>query len=142
MAASSLLIIIVVIAIGSLFYSFYHAVDNVVAAPIKGPISASSDPQTNSSDPHSNAPFPKKAALPHGMTLKIVSPAKGQRLQVGSNLTVTGTSSDNSTSNCQVSLMLNDLKPYQKTTPTGNGSHAGNDYSTWRYVMNNSKYGS
>ena len=131
-----------VIAIGSLFYSFYHAVDNVVAAPIKGPISASSDPQTNSSDPHSNAPFPKKGALPHGMTLKIVSPAKGQRLQVGSNLTVTGTSSDNSTSNCQVSLMLNDLKPYQKTTPTGNGSHAGNDYSTWRYVMNNSKYGS
>jgi hypothetical protein len=131
--------IIAVIAIGSLFYSL---VDNVVAAPIKGPLSSSSHPQTNSSDPHSNAPLPKKAALPYGISLKIVSPGKGQRLPIGSNLTVTGTSSDNSTSNCQVSLLLNDLKPYQKTTPTGKGSHAGIDYSTWRYAMNNSKYGS
>jgi hypothetical protein len=135
LVSSSLLIIIIVIAIGSLFYPFYHAVDNVIAAPMKQPISASSDPPNN-------APLLKRPAVPHGMSLKIVSPGKGQRLPVGSNLTITGTSSDNSTSNCQVSLMLNDLKPYQKTTPTGKGSQAGNDYSTWRYVMNNSTYGS
>ena len=74
------------------------------------------------------------------MTLKIVSPVKGQHIPTGTNLTVTGISSDNSITNCQVSLLLNDLKPYQKTTPTGKSSST--DYSSWRYVINNSKYGS
>jgi len=76
------------------------------------------------------------------MALKIVSPVKGQHIPTGTNLTVTGTSSDNSSTNCQISLLLNDLKPYQKTTPTGKSSSGGEDYSSWRYVLNNSTYSS
>ena len=93
-------------------------------------------------DPHPNPPT-SKIPLSHGMALKIVSPVKGQHIPTGTNLTVTGKSSDNPSTNCQVSLLLNDLKPYQKTTPAEKSSSGGDDYSSWRYMqLNNSKYGS
>jgi len=47
---------------------------------------------------------------------------------------VTGVSIVNKTSNdCQVAVILNGIKPYQKAVPTGHGG--ANDYSTWNYRL-------
>ena len=126
------LILVALTFSGLLLISYF--VNSVIAAPIKKLVAATLDP-------HPNLPT-SKIPLSHGMAIKIVSPVKSQHIQTGTNLTVTGTSSDNSSTNCQVSLLLNDLKPYQKTTPTGKSSSGGDDYSSWRYVLNNSTYGS
>jgi len=131
---TSYLSLILVALTFSGFLLINYFVNSVIAAPIKELVTASLDP-------HPNLPT-SKIPLSHGMALKIVSPVKGQHIPTGTNLTVTGTSSDNSSTNCQVSLLLNDLKPYQKTTPTGKSSSGGDDYSSWRYVLNNSTYGS
>ena len=131
---TSYLSLILVALTFSGFLLINYFVNSVIAAPIKELVTATLDP-------HPNLPT-SKIPLSHGMALKIVSPVKGQHIPTGTNLTVTGTSSDNSSTNCQVSLLLNDLKPYQKTTPTEKGSSGGEDYSSWRYVLNNSTYGS
>ncbi|MGA9152751.1 MAG: hypothetical protein WBZ36_19410 [Candidatus Nitrosopolaris sp.] len=66
--------------------------------------------------------------------VKITFPTKGQQIPVHSNLTVTGISVVNRTStDCQVAVILNGIKPYQKAVPTGHG--AANDYSTWNYRL-------
>ncbi|MFL6362272.1 MAG: hypothetical protein ACJ709_02375, partial [Nitrososphaeraceae archaeon] len=59
--------------------------------------------------------------------IKITSPIKGQQVPVGKDLTVSGTSIDNATSNCQVSVIANKVRPYQPATATGTGG--SNDYS-------------
>jgi hypothetical protein len=67
--------------------------------------------------------------------VKISSPAKGQQVPIGI-LTISGTSTDDPVHNCQVSVLLNGIKPYQRTIPTGQNSGVGggaNDYSTWKY---------
>src|SRR5436309_13056747 len=46
----------------------------------------------------------------HGV--RITSPVKGQQVPVGI-LTVTGTSKDNATTDCQVFVIVNGIKPYQ-----------------------------
>ncbi|MFZ0512463.1 MAG: hypothetical protein WAM14_12720 [Candidatus Nitrosopolaris sp.] len=62
----------------------------------------------------------------------ITSPEKGQQVPVSKNLIISGISSANVT-NCEVSVIINNIKPYQKATATGhNGS---NDYSTWVYRL-------
>ena len=64
--------------------------------------------------------------------IKITSPTKGQRIPVHSSLSVTGISTANLTSaNCEVSVIVNGIKPYQKAVPTGHGG--ANDYSIWNY---------
>ena len=130
---SYLSLILVALTFSGLLLINYF-VNSVIAAPIKELVAATLDP-------HPNLPT-SKIPLSHGMALKIVSPGKGQHIPTGTNLTVTGTSSDNSSTNCQISVLLNDLKPYQKTTPTGKSSSGGEDYSSWRYVLNNSTYSS
>jgi len=67
--------------------------------------------------------------------VKISSPVKGQQVPIGI-LTISGTSTDDPVHNCQVSVLLNGIKPYQRTIPTGQNSGVGggaNDYSTWKY---------
>ena len=54
----------------------------------------------------------------YAITIKIESPLSNQQVPVG-ELTISGTSSDNSSSQCQVYLDWNNLKPYQLATPTG-----------------------
>jgi len=130
---SYLSLILVALTFSGLLLINYF-VNSVIAAPIKELVAATLDP-------HPNLPT-SKILLSHGMALKIVSPVKGQHIPTGTNLTVTGTSSDNSSTNCQISLLLNDLKPYQKTTPTGKSSSGGEDYSSWKYVLNSSTYSS
>jgi hypothetical protein len=60
-------------------------------------------------------------------TVKITAPTAGEQVNILDNNTIfSGISSDNSTSNCQVSVILNNIKPYQPTRPAG-----PNDYSSW-----------
>jgi hypothetical protein len=65
--------------------------------------------------------------------VKITSPTKGQQIPIGSSFIVTGASSDNSNSNCQVSVIANGIKPYQPATASGPGG--ANDYSKWSIIL-------
>ena len=86
--------------------------------------SSNTPPQIPSQSPSSTA-SPK--------AVKIISPAKGQEIPVGKDLTIYGTSIDNATSNCQVSMSVNHVKPYQPATAAGTGG--ANDYSKWNFVL-------
>ena len=71
----------------------------------------------------------------YAISIAIVSPLPDQEVPVG-ELAIFGTSSDNSTSACQVYVDWNNLKPYQLANPTGvNGS---NDFSTWNFTYTSS----
>ena len=65
--------------------------------------------------------------------MKITDPAKGQQVTIGKNLTLLGISSYNATSNCAVFVIVDGVRPYQKTIPTG--QVGGNDYSKWKYTF-------
>jgi hypothetical protein len=68
---------------------------------------------------------------PNTVNVNITSPVAGQQVPAG-NLTVTGISSDNSTTDCQVWLGWNDQKPFQTAVATGPGGVS--DYSTWNFT--------
>src|SRR6187200_2544379 len=90
--------------------------------------------QTSSTSP-SSASMPSSPSV---AKIKITSPTKGQQVPVGKDLTVSGTSIDNATSNdCKVSVIANKVKPYQPATATGTGGAA--DYSKWKFDIT-SKY--
>ncbi len=66
--------------------------------------------------------------------IKILTPNNDQKVSVSNNsLIVSGTSSDDKSKDCKVSILLNGIKPYQKTIATGKSG--ANDYSTWRYKL-------
>jgi hypothetical protein len=65
--------------------------------------------------------------------VKITSPTKNQQVATGKDLTITGTSGDNSTSDCKVSVIVNGIKPYRVAFP--NGEAGGGDYSKWNYTL-------
>ena len=67
----------------------------------------------------------------YGIAIRIDSPLGNQQVPVG-ELTISGTSTDNSTSQCQVYVDWNNLKPYQLATPTG--SNGSSDFSTWNFT--------
>jgi hypothetical protein len=78
------------------------------------------------------------------IAVKIASPARGQEIPIGKNLTVSGVTATTANSNgkatplhCKVFVIANDLKPYQLAKATGKAGAA--DYSTWRYILT-SKY--
>ena len=72
----------------------------------------------------------------YAITIKIESPLSNQQVPVG-ELTISGTSSDNSSSQCQVYLDWTNLKPYQLATPSGSNGSA--DFSKWSFTYT-SKY--
>jgi len=75
-------------------------------------------------------------ALPQQQTslaVKITDPARGQQVAIGKNLTLSGTAIYNATSNCGVFVIVDGIRPYQKTTPIG--QTGGNDYSKWKYTF-------
>jgi hypothetical protein len=72
----------------------------------------------------------------YAISIKIESPLSNQQVPVG-ELTISGTSSDNSTSQCQVYVDWNNLKPYQLATPKGSNGSA--DFSNWSFTYT-SKY--
>ncbi len=74
--------------------------------------------------------------------IKMTSPHKSQQIRVGSNILVSGISSPPpgiSHTGCTVSVLLNDVKPYQKAVGMGHGGKA--DYSVWHYNITH-KYAS
>jgi hypothetical protein len=64
--------------------------------------------------------------------VKITSPVTGQKVPVG-NLTISGTSSDRSTSDCTVYADWDDVKPYQRVLSNGS-TGAKDDYSKWYFT--------
>lgn len=91
---------------------------------------------TQSKPPASLSPTPSSLSSKiHAV--KITSPIKSQQVPIGKDLTINGTSLANASSNCQVSVIVNHLKPYQTATATG--PKGIKDYSTWKFVLT-SKY--
>ena len=74
--------------------------------------------------------------------IKITSPTTGQQVPVvgrGGGLNISGTSTDDVHTDCQVSVIINDVKPYQPANATGSGGK--DDYSTWDFLLtSSSKY--
>ena len=73
----------------------------------------------------------------HVWKIKITSPTRGQQVIIAKDLPISGTSMDNATSSCQVSVIVNNVKPYQNATAEGTGGAA--DYSKWNFALT-SKY--
>jgi hypothetical protein len=69
--------------------------------------------------------------------VKITSPVADQQVPVG-ELTITGTSTDDATTDCQVYVDLNDQKPFQNATATGPDGES--DYSNWNYNYTRNYY--
>ena len=67
------------------------------------------------------------------LSVKITSPTTGQQVPSGQSLIVSGVSSDNSTSDCKVSVIVNGEKPYQPAIASGTGGI--NDYSAWNFMI-------
>lgn len=67
-------------------------------------------------------------------TVKITHPTPDQQISTNNGtLRIGGISSDNSTSNCEISIIANNVKPYQRTVP-----NKENDYSSWSFTLNSS----
>lgn len=76
---------------------------------------------------YANSLYNVHAQLAKMPTVKITSPTVGEQVNILDNKSIfRGISSDNLTSNCQVTIILNNIKPYQPTKP---GSPS--DYSSW-----------
>jgi len=71
---------------------------------------------------------------PPRIGIKITSPTTGQQVPVG-ELTISGISTDNATTDCTVYADWNNTKPLQTAVATGLGGV--NDYSRWSFTYTN-----
>src|ERR671911_668377 len=72
--------------------------------------------------------------LPSSLGVKVASPTNNEQIYLeNKNLKFIGTSTDSINSNCYVSVILNDVKPYQNVLPTGPGGNG--DYSVWSFLL-------
>ena len=76
--------------------------------------------------PHNNV-LGQALKLP---SVKIIFPTPGENVSVNDTFIFRGVSSDNSSSDCQVSIILNDIRPYQPVVPIKD-----NDYSSWTFDL-------
>jgi plastocyanin len=75
---------------------------------------------------------PTKKPTSHGV--KIHTPRLGDKVSIAvNNFTITGRSGDNQSSDCQVFVIVNDIKPYQKASAIG--LNGGDDFSQWKYAL-------
>ena len=72
------------------------------------------------------------------MGVKIISPSKDDQVSIGNNnkFEISGISTDNTNTDCRVSIILNNAKPYQEAVPTGPTGKG--DYSTWSFTLTTS----
>ncbi|MFZ0896796.1 MAG: hypothetical protein WAZ77_20025, partial [Candidatus Nitrosopolaris sp.] len=73
---------------------------------------------------------------PNGPSLhlvKITSPHKGQQVPVGKDLLISGTSVDNATASCKVSVKVNFVSPYHDALPIAEGGQS--HYSKWNFTL-------
>jgi hypothetical protein len=66
-------------------------------------------------------------------TINIVNPVTTQNVSSQDGLIISGQSSDNNVKNCSVSVIVNDVKPYQNAVAKGSGGT--NDFSAWEFVL-------
>ena len=116
------IVITIVLVLGLFLFVVFLTNTIIIYAQQQMPPSSNTPPHTPSQSPSSS---PK--------AVKIISPTKGQQMPVGKDLTISGTSTDNATSNCQVSMSVNHVKPYQPATAAGIAG--ANDYSKWNFVL-------
>ena len=65
--------------------------------------------------------------------IKIVTPETGQQIPAGKELTVSGESSDDNSKDCDVSVIVNYVKPYHTASATGAGGD--DDNSRWNFTL-------
>jgi hypothetical protein len=94
-------------------------------------------PPSPSSLPSDKEVLPYTGASTTSRAVNITSPTKHQEVPIGKDLTILGTSIGNATSDCQVVIGLNNIKPYQSAI--GNGPGGVKDYSKWSFILT-SKY--
>jgi hypothetical protein len=116
-----------------------QGIPNTVLQPRKPPTATQQAPLSSPPSPPTSPPTPPTSPLNTKLhSVKIISPIKGQQVPVGKDLSVSGISTGNAvTSHCQVSVIVNSIKPYQPATGAGPGGAA--DYSKWNFVVT-SKY--
>ena len=68
-------------------------------------------------------------------TIKIVKPVTTQNVSSQDELIISGQSSDNNLKNCSVTVIVNDVKPYQNVVAKGSGG--ATDFSEWEFVLHN-----
>ena len=68
-------------------------------------------------------------------TIKIVKPVTTQNVSSQGELIISGQSSDNNLKNCSVTVIVNDVKPYQNAVAKGSGG--ATDFSEWEFVLHN-----
>ena len=96
-------------------------------------------------------PISAQVSSPQAIGVKITSPVKGQEVLTttttppptsttvtsndtnDNNLIVSGTSTDDVNTDCKVSVIVNDVKPYQPAVANGTGGT--NDYSSWNFMI-------
>jgi hypothetical protein len=64
-------------------------------------------------------------------SVKIVSPTESQQVPVGEELIASGESSDDTSKDCTVSVIVNNIKPYQNAYSTSGPG----DYSKWSFTL-------
>ena len=114
-----------IVVVFSLFI-FIVLANTIVYAQQVSPTPSNTPTQKPGPSP-SLMPFPKLHAV------KIISPTKGQQIPASKDLTISGTSIDNASSNCQVYMIANHVRPYKPATAAGKGGT--NDYSKWNFVL-------
>lgn len=102
--------LVVVLSMLSLFMYIYTEIDTFAQNP--------------------TVPLPSISKLP---AVKITIPSNGENVTVHNPLPVSGISSDDGATNCQVSIIINNVKPYQEVNATGDAGRS--DYSTWNYTL-------
>ena len=123
-----LLMFLVILAISSTFFS--RTTNSAYAQTVSLPSSSKEvTPFEKWYDEQKEMQHPS-----NDVSVKITSPATGQKVPVG-ELKVSGTSTDNSTTNCQVYVDVNDIKPMQNTMAVGPAGQ--NDYSNWTFTYTN-----
>jgi hypothetical protein len=79
--------------------------------------------------------FAAAAQQSKSIGIKITTPIKGQLIPLPDNdLKISGIADHNGSLTCNVYIIVNDIKPYQKALPTG-GRNDIKDYSTWIYNL-------
>ena len=68
-------------------------------------------------------------------SIKILSPVTTQNATIGKDLLISGQSSDDDVKNCSVSVIVNDIRPYQNAF--ARGIKGLDDFSRWEFVLSN-----
>src|SRR5919205_2861618 len=78
-------------------------------------------------------PFGAENTLSNIRALNITSPDNHQQVPISEDLMISGTSIANATSNCQIIVGINNIKPYPRAIGIGPGG--AKDYSKWSLTL-------